>query len=111
MKLLSYAEFVLEPDGVIYQEYDIQGLPTDEGILVRAAVLWRDGEARDFIYARLTATLDAVVTDENLNGIEFESYFGRWGLYEYENKYLVYEPDDLYKLSGWLLSPLSYDPK
>lgn len=110
MKFLSFEEFCALPAGTIYQEYTEDGSIVDSlGPMIRADVYHdEDGKARDFVAAPLFARpadgdwgAPLVVEPRN---------YGRWGLFDYTTKFLVYDEEDRKKLAQVFLEPTSFEP-
>ena len=96
MKIVSFQEFCKLPDNTIFHpldEYDNVG-----ELSIRGEVIYSDGEPVDYA--------EAVLTPRKLrDNIESPTGWGRWALFDYDIKYLVYLDADRQQLAGWLLNP------
>ena len=102
MKLLGLQDFLKEPSGTVYQEYE----PHHLGDLSIKA----DSLTGDFLEATLTPSCTMPSSGEGRKtpesiAIDQPSGFGRWGLFDENARFLVYEKEDRERLSRWLLNP------
>lgn len=98
MKLLSFYDFCALPDGVVYQEFK----PMVVGDLRIRGKVYRNsnGQPIDFISCDPLAG-----PSRSHEHIEFPWGSTRWGEYDYDVQFIVYESHELAKLVGWLLAP------
>jgi hypothetical protein len=105
------------PVGTIFQQYE----PHHLGYLSIFGGALPEGsdEPKDFLQASLTPSAmmgsywtaepaklaDGSFTDEDGLYIVTPSDYGRWAIYEYDIRFLVWEQADRERLAGWLLNP------
>lgn len=84
MRFLSFSEFCKEPDGTIFSECG------SDDLYRRGEVISYDGGPKDFFMASLLA-------EEQLPGetpcIDMAKF--RWGLFDYDREFLVYDSEDI----------------
>ena len=91
MKIVEFKEFCSLPDGTIFAYLsDCCGIA--EGLWRRGEVIFSDGRPMDYFEA------DILAARYNCGPFQLDEAVGRWGMYEYEQKYLIYEEPDLSRM-------------
>lgn len=88
MKIFELLDFVKFPIGTIYSELD-EGVP--RGLFRKGdTVDWppEDGPPADFFTVSLIA-------ESEYDGLRLDGVPSRWGLFDYDAKFLVYESNDV----------------
>jgi hypothetical protein len=96
MKIVSFQEFCKLPDNTVFHPLDEHGNVGE--LSIRGEIIYSDGEPVDYAEAVLTPRKHRV-------SIESHTGWGRWALFDYDTKYLVYLDADRQRLAGWLLDP------
>jgi hypothetical protein len=103
MKTVDYLTFCDLPNGTIYREVEVNkdgghGLPGE--LSVRFDVLRDDdGWPRDFVEGRM-------IVESGDNRAHYGC--GRWGLFEYDNLYIVYDELDIRHTVRFLTDPMEF---
>ncbi|AXQ68468.1 hypothetical protein HOT99_gp149 [Caulobacter phage CcrBL10] len=100
MQILTFAEFIAMPDGVLYQEVTEYGSPV-AGLAIRHSVLYDGDRPFDFIYEEVLARTADGEMDAPL--ILEGPGTARWGLFDYDLRYIVYEEADRKALAAKVL--------
>ena len=93
MIVVDFYEFCDLPDGTVFSYWEPC---VTEGLYVRGMVIMDQDGPRDFFETSLLAV--------SYNGEypEIDETYGRWGLFNYEQKFAVYEKADIEKIIGQL---------
>ena len=104
MRILTFDQFCLEPDGVVFSYWEPC---VSRGLNRRGEVLrGEDGAPIDFYEASL---LPEPVPGDGPDGVPVVCLSeGRWGMYEYGQLFAVYDGPDLAVLSG-VIGSAGYD--
>lgn len=90
MKIVTLAEFVRLPEGVIFSFW---APCIADGLHQKCKTIAYNGDPdppRDFYYVNLLPT--AIDPDD---GVELNDLMCRWGMYDHDQLFAVYEADDL----------------
>ncbi len=96
MKLVDWEDFCEMPDGTVFSIYESNGYPT-EGLAVRRQVIHNDqGGAIDFFFTSLVPEARPIEPPDDIGlAVELDFTPGRWGVYDYDQLFAIYESDDL----------------
>jgi hypothetical protein len=94
MRIVSFPEFAALPEGTIYSEYEpcvCRGLYCKKGTIYDIAGDVRGGENRPIDFFNVS------LTGECWNGDDptVDDVPGRWGLFDHDAQFAIYELDDL----------------
>ncbi len=117
MRVVSFDELCALEPGTIFQAYKPHFI--DQLMIFGGALPHGDPHPIDFIQAALTPDAilgsywsihrlklaDGSLTSDDGIYLCTPSDFGRWGLYDYDVKYVVWEKEDRERLARWLLDP------
>ncbi|SOR30672.1 protein of unknown function [Methylorubrum extorquens] len=118
MRVVGWTEFVKMPRGTVFQTKEPERIEwSDLRVLDEA---WAFEEGGDFRDASLLPEISGIqwdhtvpkaeFTDDELRRDDFTVFPGsisRDGLFEYDRLWLIWEREDLERLAGWLLNPVS----
>ena len=93
MKILVFDQFAEMPEGTIFSYFQLVDC---EGLYRKGSTVVHEGKAIDFFEASLVARC------WNGESPQTDSTETRWGLFEYDQLFAVYEPDDVAKLKTML---------
>ncbi|AFO71568.1 hypothetical protein CcrKarma_gp281 [Caulobacter virus Karma] len=100
MRIVDFATFVTLPAGTLYQEIDQYGSPIS-ALAIRHDVLFDGDRPFDFIYEEiLYQTADGFLGDPPKLA---ELGTKRWGLFDDETLFIVYETQDRARLAKIIL--------
>ena len=98
MKIASFDEFAALPEGAIFSFYEPR---ICEGLYRKGATISFDGGPKDFFYGCLVAQC------WNGEPPTVDDIQSRWGAFDYEQQFAIYEPDDIACLVRMLTEPHS----
>lgn len=112
MKIVGLQELGALPEGTIYSDYEpaiVEGLYRFHSPIRHEA----GGKVNDFFYTNLIAIVDLQQRHEQPEtaGLCLADALTRWGLFEDDAQFLVYEAADLHHLVEHLLAPGQLPPK
>lgn len=102
MKIVEFEEFVCLPEGTVYSEYE----PTiATGLFVREKVILNNiGDPIDFFYKHLHVEFDDF--EEGDIKPAFQASGNRWGEFDYNAQFVIWESEDIERLIGHLQTTL-----
>ena len=101
MKLVTLAEFIAMPNGTVYQEFS-------PNILGPLSIKLAECNEADFFAATLTAETRTHPDWGMQEIIAAPGGSGRWGAFDEEAMFLIYEAADRERLAAWLIDPVAF---
>ena len=108
MKVVDFKTFCSLPDGAVFSYWQPC---VGDGLHVRREVIYSKGEPIDFFESSCLPQCDwnesTRLSDPDLPPV-LDDIMGRWGIFDYDQLFAVYEADDLRRL-GQMLGILPED--
>lgn len=105
MKILSFEEFTSLPDGVIYSHYCPPDIAHETNQLLgcdglyRRGKVYRDAEGRAEDFDEISL-IGEPAPEGGYDELEVAESVVRWGLFEFDQQFAVYEEEELRRIAG-----------